>query len=135
MSVSPPGGAVGVATTPDIVLTFTQPLMAGMEQYLALHQGTVSGPAIPMNCIWSDGQRTLTCRPGQRLAPATSYTIHMGGGMMDAQGQPVGMGRYGMEMGGNWATGGMMGGQPGMMGSGWGDTHGSYGMAFGFTTQ
>jgi hypothetical protein len=135
VSVSPRGGAEGVSDTPDIVLIFSHPMMAGMEQYLALHQGTATGATIPMNCNWSDGQRTLTCRPGQPLAPGTSYTIHMGGGMMDTDGQPVGMERYGMGMGGRWATGGMMGGQTGMMGSGWMHSNGSYGMVFGFTTR
>jgi len=42
-------------------------------------------------------------------------------------------------MGGQWIMGGMMGGSDGggswgMMGSGWRNTNGSYGMAFTFTT-
>jgi hypothetical protein len=135
LSISPRSGAVGLSTSPDILLTFSGPMMAGMEQYLALHQGGVTGPTQPMGCTWSDGQRTLSCRPGQPLMSATSYTIHMGGGMMDADGLPVGMERHGMEMGGQWAAGGMMGGQSGMMGSGWMHANGSYGMVFGFTTQ
>jgi hypothetical protein len=45
------------------------------------------------------------------------------------------MEQYGMGMGGQWATGGMMGGQTGMMGTGWHNSNGSYGMVFGFTTQ
>ena len=135
VSVSPRGGAVGVSTTPDIVLSFNHAMMAGMEQYLALHLGTVTGPTIPMSCSWSDGRKTLSCHPGQPLASATSYTIHMGGGMMDSDGQPVGMDSYGMGMGGQWATGGMMGGQSGMMGPGWQGAGGTYGMMFGFTTR
>lgn len=135
LSVSPRNGTVGVAATPDIVLTFNHSLMAGMEQYLALHQGDVNGPAVSMTCTWSDSGKTVTCRPGLPLAGATAYTIHMGGGMRDAGGQPIGMDQYGMGMGGRWATGGMMGGQAGMMGSGWRNANGSYGMVFGFTTQ
>ena len=135
LSVSPRGGTVGASTTPDIVLTFSRPMLPGMEQYMVLHQGGVIGPTIPMSCNWSDGQKTLTCRPGEPLAPATPYTIHMGGGMMDADGQPVGMERYGMGMGGQWATSGMMAGQAGMMGTGWAHPNGSYGMVFGFTTR
>jgi hypothetical protein len=135
LSVSPRGGATGVASTTDIVLTFNQPMMMGMEQYMALHQGGLSGPTLPMSCNWSDSRTTLTCRPDQPLAAGTRYTVHMGGGMMDADGRRVGMERYGRKMGGRCATGRMMGGQSGMMGAGWTHTDGSYGMAFEFTTQ
>lgn len=135
MSVSPPGGAIAVPPGSSIVLIFDRAMMAGMEQYVALHRGGVTGPSIPITCAWSDGQRTLTCQPGQPLTAATRYTIHLGGGMMSADGRPVGMERYGMGMGGQWATGGMMGNQTGMMGSGWMHANGSYGMVFEFTTQ
>ncbi len=135
LSVSPEGGASSVALSADIVIRFNQPMMAGMDQYMALHQGTANGPTTSMTCNWSDGQKTLTCRPGQPLAPATKYTVHLGAGMMNTHGQRIGMDRYGMGMGGQWATGGMMGGQTGMMGSGWAHANGSYGMVFEFTTQ
>lgn len=135
VSVSPRGGAASVTVSADIVLTFNQGMMAGMEQFMALHQGGVTGPTAAMTCNWSDGQRMLTCRPGQPLAAGTRYTIHVGGGMMDASGLSVGMDRYGMGMGGQWATGGMMGGQTGMMGTGWMHANGSYGMVFEFTTR
>ena len=135
LSVSPRGGATGVAATSDIMLSFNRPMMTGMEQYLALHQGGVTGATMPMNCGWSADRMTLTCRSNQALAPGSRYTIHMGGGMMDADGQRVGMGRYGMGMGGQWATGGMMGGQSSMMGTGWACGNGSYGMVFEFTTR
>ncbi len=135
LAVSPRGGTANVSVSTDIVLTFNQTMMTGMEQYLALHQGTVTGPTISMSCNWSDGQKTLRCRPGQPLAAATRYTVHVGGGMMDGSGKRIGMDRNGMRMGGEWATGGMMGGQTGMMGTGWMHTNGSYGMVFEFTTQ
>lgn len=135
VSVSPRGGAADVTVSADIVLTFNQGMMAGMEQFMMLHQGGVTGPTAAMTCSWSDGQRMLTCRPGQPLAAGTRYTIHVGGGMMDASGLSVGMDRYGMGMGGQRVTGGMMGGQAGMMGSGWMQVDGSYGMMFEFTTR
>lgn len=134
-SVSPRGGAVDVSTAPDFVFTFDQPVATGMEQYIALHRGGLTGTTQPMNCTWAEGQTRLVCRTSTPLDSVSAYTLHLGGGMMDATGRRVGMGRYGMEMGGNWATGGMMGGQQGMMGSGWQDTNDSYGMAFGFTTR
>ena len=99
LSVAPRGGAVGVSTIPDIVLTFTGPMMPGMERYTALHQGGPTGPTMPMSCAWSVGHKTLTCRPDQPLAPVAAYAIHLGGGMMDAEDRPVGMGGYGMVFG------------------------------------
>jgi hypothetical protein len=136
-AVSPLPGAASVATSTTIMLTFGQPMMAGMEQYMDLHQGGVSGPVMPMNCAWSAGGTILTCTPTNPLAPGTGYTIHMGGGMTDAQGHMMDMDEW-TTMGGQWATSGMMGGMHdghpiGMMGSGW--TYGGhYGMLFSFTT-
>jgi Big-like domain-containing protein len=137
-AVSPAPAALDVPTGTTIVLTFGQPMMAGMEQYMDLHQGGVGGAIVPMSCAWSPDQTTLTCTPTGGLGDATQYTIHVGAGMTDAQGHMVDMQAWTM-MGGQWATGGMMGGthggQPvGMMGPGWKDgTH--YGMLFSFTTS
>ena len=142
LSVSPMGGATSVAAMPDLVFTFNHPMASGMQQYLALHHGDLTGATTSMTCGWGDSLRTLTCRPNEPLAPGSDYTVHMGGGMMDADDHPVDMGRYGMTMGGSWATGtmmgsqlGMMGGQQSMMGNGWRDAQGTYGMAFRFTTR
>jgi hypothetical protein len=137
-AVTPVPGAVNVSTGTHVALVFGQPMMAGMEQYLDLHQGGVTGPVMPMSCVWSQDMATLTCTPGAPLAGGTQYTIHVGAGMTDAEGHRCGMGDW-TAMGGQWATSGMMGGmhdgQPmGMMGSGWmqGD---HYGMLFTFTTS
>ncbi len=136
-AVSPAPAASAVPTSTTITLTFGQPMMAGMEQYMDLHQGAVSGATVPMGCAWSPDQTVLTCTPASPLAAGTQYTIHVGAGMTDDQHGMMGMDDW-TTMGGQWATSGMMGathaGQPiAMMGSGW--KHGShYGMLFGFTT-
>lgn len=136
-AVSPAPAASAVATSSTIMLTFGQPMMAGMEQYMDLHQGAVSGATVPMSCAWSPDQTTLTCTPTSPLAAATQYTIHVGAGMTDAQNHMMNMDGW-TTMGGQWATSAMMGaihaGQPvGMMGTGW--KHGShFGMLFTFTT-
>jgi hypothetical protein len=136
-AVSPVPAAAGVATSTTITMTFGQPMMAGMEQYMDLHQGGISGPTVPMGCAWSPDQTTLTCTPMNPLATGTQYTIHIGAGMTDDQHHMMDMDQW-TTMGGQWATSGMMGGshagQPiGMMGAGW--KHGShYGMLFTFTT-
>lgn len=135
LSVSPRGGETGVAPTADLVLGFNRPMMAGMEQYLALHQGGITGATMAMTCGWSSDQTMLTCRPNQQLSPGSRFTIHVGGGMMASDGQSMGMGRYGPIMGGQWATRGMMGDQSSMMGAGWQCCGGTYGMVFEFTTR
>ncbi len=137
VTVSPTPAATAVATSTTIRLTFGQPMMAGMEQYMDLHQGGIGGPAVPMSCGWSPDFTTLTCTPANPLAAGTQFTIHVGAGMTDAQNHMMDMNDW-TTMGGQWATSGMMGGthagQPvGMMGAGW--KHGSYyGMLFTFTT-
>jgi hypothetical protein len=136
-AVSPAPAASAVATSSTITLTFGQPMMAGMEQYMDLHQGGITGATVPMSCAWSPDQTTLTCTPASPLAAATQFTIHVGAGMTDAQDHMMNMDDW-ITMGGQWATSGMMGGthagQPiGMMGAGW--MHGGhYGMLFTFTT-
>ncbi len=136
-AVSPAPAAAAVATSSTITLTFGQPMMAGMEQYMDLHQGGITGPTVPMGCVWSPDHTTLTCTPSTPLAAGTQFTIHVGAGMTDSQGHMMDMDEW-TTMGGQWATSGMMGGthagqSMGVMGPGW--RHGAhYGMLFTFTT-
>lgn len=138
-AVNPTPAATSVPATTPIILTFGQAMMSGMEQYMDLHEGTMAGPIVPMGCGWNPATTVLTCLPTDSLKSGTHYTIHVGAGMADAQGDMMDMSGW-TTMGGQWATGGMMGGmhagQPiGMMGSGWMDGSGHYGMTFGFTTN
>jgi hypothetical protein len=138
MSVSPAGGATGMAVGSPITLRFSGAMGAGMEQYLDLHMGDLSGPEVAMSCAWSADRTQLTCTPGSPLASRTTYAIHVGGGMMTSGGAAVDY-TAGLGMGGQWIMGGMMTGthggmQWGMMGSGWRNANGSYGMVFTFTT-
>jgi hypothetical protein len=139
-SVSPAAGATGVDPMGSIVVRFSGPMATGMEQYVDLHQGDVSGPIVPMTCTFSGDRTTLTCTHAQPLQPGTGYTIHLGSGMMDGSGHPVEVESHGMAMGGQPVTGqimgGMHGGQPmGMMGQGWQDGDGHLGMEFTFQTS
>lgn len=84
--------------------------------------------------------------PDGPLQPATDYVVHLGGNMMDADGEHVNMEEHGQQMGGGWATDDMMmgGGMSGMdvemdpsghMGGNWDHpSNGSHGMIFTFTT-
>jgi len=139
-SVSPAGNAIGVAVSAPVVLTFSDPMGQGMEAYMDVHQGTTAAGTVPMSCTWSADRTTLTCTHASPFAAGTMYTVHVGGGMKDADGMPVGMGDMMTQMGGVWLTSGMMGGmhagQPmGSMGSGWMGANGNYGMIFKFTTS
>jgi len=101
--------------------------------------GDLSGAEVAMTCAWSADRTLLTCTPGSPLAVHTTYAIHLGGGMMSAGGTAVDYTTYGPGMGGQWIMGGMMTGTHGgmawgMMGNGWQNANGSYGMVFSFTT-
>ena len=135
---SPVAGATGVPVGSPITFRFSGAMGAGMEQFMDLHRGDLSGPEMLMACAWSADRTQATCTPASPLAPRTMYTIHLGGGMTGANGLAVDC-TPGLGMGGQWITGGMMTGNHGgmawgMMGSGWRNANGSYGMMFSFTT-
>jgi Bacterial Ig-like domain len=138
MAMSPVAGATAVATSTPVMLRFSAAMAEGMEQYVDLHVRDLSGPVVGMSCAWSEGRTVLTCTPSAPLAARTTYAVHLGGGMMSAGGLPVDYTK-GLAMGGQWIMGGMMSGTHagmgwGMMGSGWRNANGSYGMVFTFTT-
>ena len=144
LSVTPPGGAGGVPVSTAIVLRFGAAMGAGMEQYLDLHAGDLSGATVPMSCRWSGDRTTLTCTPQGPLAGRTPHVIHLGGCLMTEAGGPVDCARYGPGQGGRFVTGEMMGpghgappwGAPGNAPPpGWRCPGGNYGMAFAFTTS
>ena len=137
-TVSPTGGATNVAIDAPIVLTFSGAMGTGMEALMDLHMGTAAAATMPMTCTWSADRTTVTCTHAAFASGAT-YTMHVGGGMMDADDMPIGMGDMVNQMGGMWLqpgmNGGMHAGQPmNMMGSGWMGSNGNYGMTFTFTT-
>jgi hypothetical protein len=90
-SAANPGGTVTMA--------FGGSLMAGMERYVDLHQGTTVGAPVPMTCAMSAERVMITCTPNAALTPGARYTLQMGGGMLDGNGSPVDM-CAGMGMGG-----------------------------------
>lgn len=137
VSVVPSGAATGVDPNAPIVITFSHPMLSGMEQYAALHEGDVTGPVVAGTWAWSDDHTVLTFTPAQPLKALTPYTLHLGGGMRATDGGFVDYGPCIGQYNGQWATrqmmgGGMMGGN--MMGTGWRHPNGTYGMVFTFTT-
>jgi len=139
MAVSPQGGAAGVATSSPIVVQFGVAMGAGMEQYIDLHLGDLSGPLVPMSCSWSGDRTTLTCRPETSLRPHTTYVVHVGGGLMSLDGRHIDDSQFGSMMGGHWIMGGMISGSHAgapwaALGPGWRNDN-SYGMEFSFSTR
>jgi len=143
--VEPEGGTTGVDPSAAVVLEFSHAMNPTMSAYAAVHEGDLQGPTVVGAWSWSDDHTVLTFRADESLAPGTTYVIHVGGGMTDMDGDHVSLGEHGSHMGGEWATGsmmgsghagGMMGGDgSGHMGDGWEHpSNGSYGMVFRFTT-
>jgi hypothetical protein len=148
LSVVPAGGTTSVDPNGPFSITFDGAMMPGMERYVDLHRGDVTGPVHPMSCAWSADYTTLTCTPAQPLDPTTWYTFHLGGGVQGSNGTPVAMDPG--TCAGAWAEPGprnghgpdeghMMGethgGEPwSMMDPGWHHANGSYGMVITFQT-
>ena len=122
VSVAPVGGATGIAVNTSITMHFSGPMMMIGDSEITLHQGAVTGAVVPCTRSWSVDSMTLTMTPMSPLAASTHYTIHLGVGMMDADGHSIDMTTHGMGMGGQCMGGGMMGGAC------------ADGMVFGFTT-
>ncbi len=151
LDVVPEGGSVDVDPGSTVTIRFNHSMNPAMSEYADVHEGDLTGPEVDGAWRWSDNHTTLTFTLGQPFKPATTYTIHLGGAMMDTNGDHVNFGQHGPGMGGQWATADMMGGGPmgggpmggGPVGSGPGahagegwqhPTNGSFGMVFTFTT-
>ena len=145
LSVTPAGGVAGVSASAQIVVQFDHAMPMTMQGYVTLHHGNVTDSLVACVPSWSADSMTLTLTPMAMMHAGTAYTIHVGGGMMDAVGDSVGLAMHGSGSGGRWASGdmmngvGMMGGGGQMvgqeMGAGWAGGNGRYGMVFGFSTN
>lgn len=141
LAVSPTAASIGVSTSSSIVMTFSRPMMAGMEARFVVHEGSVTGPAVVGAASWSVNRTVLTFVPSAAFKPRTTYVIHLGGDMRDTDGRPLDHAGCSLRGGHRVTTGmlglngGMMGGQNGgMMGPGWQSVDGTFGMIFTFTT-
>jgi hypothetical protein len=132
-SVVPFGGAVAVDIGSTIRISFTRAMMPGMEAYAMLHEGSVDGPETAGTWSFSADGTVLSFVPDSPLKPQTLYTIHLGGGLRDASGDMISYARCTESMGGQWVTR-ISGGMGSMMGVGWQNSNGRYGMTFSFTT-
>lgn len=143
LSVIPASNATGVSTSSPIIITFSHPMMAGMELLVTLHEGTIVGPPVPGSFSWSSDRTSLTFAPTGNLKAATTYVLHLSPNLRDTTGRGIDFAACAQRVGGQsvprgMMNGGMMGGGygPGMMGPGWQAGSGTwgYGMSFTFTT-
>ena len=137
-SVSPRGGATGVSVNAPIEVSFESSGAARaadqLQGFMVLHQGGLGGPSMPMTCTLQRESRSMTCVPDAVLQPRTTYTLHLGGGMMAVAPRPSNMTMP--MMGGVWVTPSMMGGAAvSHMNPGWMGSNGTFGMAFSFVTR
>lgn len=143
MRVVPASATTGVDPTNPVTITFSHPMMTGMEMLVVQHEGTVTGPQVAGTSRWSADRTVLTFTPSAALKAQTIYILHFSPSLQGANGQMIDMGA-GMTIGGQYVSGGMMGsaaggmmnGQwgPGMMGTGWQASDGTFGMFFTFRT-
>lgn len=149
VSATPVGGTTEVDPNARLSIVFDGAMMPGMERYVDLHRGDVTGPVHSIDCDWSEDYTTLTCTPATPLEPATWYTLHLGGGVRGRSGGPIHMDPD--ACGCNWAEAGPPDGHgPGegpmrgqshagepwpMMDHGWRHPNGAYGMVLRFRTS
>ncbi len=143
LSVLPAAGTIGADPTRPIALTFSMPMMTGMEMLVIVHEGTVTGPQVAGTTAWSADRTILTFTPSAQLKAKTAYVLHLSPSLRGANGNTMTM-AGGLAIGGKTVTAGMMGtaasgmmngqGVNGMMGAGWMAADGTFGMIFLFTT-
>ena len=119
LDVHPTPGSVDVSVGTVVTITFDHAIAEGMDDYAALHEGSLTGPIVEGEWALSADLTILTFTPAEQLMAATTYVVHLGAGMMDQQGNHVSLEQHGLGMGGQWASESMMtGGMGGGMGTG-----------------
>lgn len=138
----PAAGATSVEVSTRIEVRFDAPLAPGIAHPIALQVGECPGPVVAGTWTLSADGMGLTFTSTQPLHPSTLYTIHVGGGVTDADAARTNLELHGRDLGGMWVTLDMVMGMTSMgMGMGplhsgpeWRGSNGMYGLAFGFTT-
>ena len=143
LSVLPAAATTSVDPAKPITITFSMSMMSGMEMLVVVHEGSVTGPQVPVSSSWSTDRRVLTIAPSTMLKAMTTYAVHLSPSLQGTNGRMIDVTQCtaigcvhvsGGMMGSG--TGGMMNGSwgAGMMGAGWQASDGTFGMLFTFTT-
>jgi len=88
--VTPATGASGVAATSNVVVTFSEPMIAGTVNTSTYTVTPTSGGApIAAGVVYNAGPRTATLTPSAALSYSTSYTVNVTSGATDAAGNAL----------------------------------------------
>jgi len=142
VATTPTAEAAGVDVNAQIEVLFDFPIEPGAAHPIALQVGDCPGPVVAGTWSRTADGMALRFTPTQPLDPSTRYTIHVGGGLTDADGALIDLDRSGLALGGTWVTLEMvtgmtslsMGMGPSHSGPEWLSPNGMYGLAFSFTT-
>lgn len=142
VGVFPSAGAASVEAGSQIEVRFDSPIAPGAGHPIALQVGDCPGPVVAGTWSRTSDGMGLRFTPTQPLVPSTRYTIHVGGGLTDADGAIIDLELNGPTLGGDWVTLDMVMGMATMgmsmgqshNGPEWRDPTGTYGLAFAFTT-
>ena len=100
LTTSPAAGASGVDANVEIVVRFDSPVSPGTNHPIALQVGDCPGPVVAGTWSRTADGMGLTFASTQPLDPSTRYTIHVGGGLTDADGAIINLDLNGPVLGG-----------------------------------
>ena len=140
LTTIPAAGGAGVDVNAQIEVRFDSPIAPGAGHPIALQVGDCPGPVVAGTWSRTADGMGLRFTSTQPLDPSTRYTIHVGGGLTDADGAIINLDLNGLALGGTWVTLDMVMGMTGMgmgrshSGPDWLYLNGMYGLAFAFNT-
>lgn len=144
LAIVPANLSVSADPSKPVVITFSRPMQMGMETFVVLHEGGVTGSPVAGVATWSDDRTMMTFTPSAPLKARMTWTLHFSPGMRGLDREAIDFAAC-TRLGGRYVTAGMMGltsssgmmngsWGSGMMGGGWRAADGSFGMIFSFTT-
>lgn len=87
VSVTPPAQSIGVATTQEVTLVFSEPMLTAPAALdLRMVAAFPAAGPLPFAPSWSGDRRTLSCRPLPAWPPGTTVLWNVGSGFMDTVG-------------------------------------------------
>lgn len=87
----PASATTDVDPTKSVTITFSHPIMTGMEMLVVLHEGTVTGPQVAGTSRWSANRTVLTFTPSATLKAKRNFILHLSPSLRSANGQMIDM--------------------------------------------
>lgn len=101
-----PRDSVAVDSIARVQVTFSGPLASGMEDYIDVHEGSITGPVVSLNCSQTGTGAIVNCSPRPPFAweAGTEYWVHVGGSLKGRNGGAVDLTSIGTALGGRIVT-------------------------------